>query len=70
MDVNPQQVEPAAVADFVERTFRPVADQKSLEFRVKLEDGLPGSIVTDEQRLQQVLKNLLSNAFKFTGKAR
>src|SRR6476646_9867818 len=66
MDVNPQQVEPAAVADFVERTFRPVADQQSLEFGVKLEDGLPVSIVTDEQRLQQVLKNLLSNAFKFT----
>jgi CheY-like chemotaxis protein/nitrogen-specific signal transduction histidine kinase len=66
MDVNPQALEPAAVADFVERTFRPVADQKSLEFGVKLEDGLPGSIVTDEQRLQQVLKNLLSNAFKFT----
>jgi CheY-like chemotaxis protein len=66
MDVNPQQVEPAAVADFVERTFRPVADQKSLEFGVTLEDALPGSIVTDEQRLQQVLKNLLSNAFKFT----
>ncbi|MDX6476393.1 MAG: hypothetical protein QOH95_1904, partial [Gaiellaceae bacterium] len=66
MDVNPQQVEPAAVADYVERTFRPVADQKSLEFGVVLADGLPGSIVTDEQRLQQVLKNLLSNAFKFT----
>jgi CheY-like chemotaxis protein len=66
MDVNPQPVEPAAVADFVERTFRPVADQKSLEFGVQLEDGLPGSIITDEQRLQQVLKNLLSNAFKFT----
>ncbi|HXK13882.1 MAG TPA: response regulator, partial [Gaiellaceae bacterium] len=66
MDVNPQPVEPAAVADFVERTFRPVADQKSLAFVVKLEDGLPGSIITDEQRLQQVLKNLLSNAFKFT----
>ncbi|MFL5927476.1 MAG: response regulator, partial [Gaiellaceae bacterium] len=66
MDVNAQAIEPAAIADFVERTFRPVADQKGLAFEVKLEGGLPGTVVTDEQRLQQVLKNLLSNAFKFT----
>jgi CheY-like chemotaxis protein/HAMP domain-containing protein len=66
MDVNAQPVVPAGVADFVERTFRPVADQKSLEFEVTLDNGLPASISTDEQRLQQVLKNLLSNAFKFT----
>src|SRR5436305_3160872 len=66
MDVNAQAVEPAAVADYVERTFRPVADQKGLVFDVKLDSGLPAAIVTDEQRLQQVLKNLLSNAFKFT----
>ncbi len=66
MDVNPQAVEPAAVADYVERNFRPVADQKGLEFTVSLGEGLPESFVTDEQRLQQILKNLLSNAFKFT----
>jgi len=66
MDVNPQPVEGAAIADYVERTFRPVADQKQLNFTVEVADDLPGAIVTDEQRLQQVLKNLLSNAFKFT----
>jgi HAMP domain-containing protein/CheY-like chemotaxis protein len=66
MAVNPQPVQPAAVADFVERTFRPVADQKGLSFEVKLDGLLPAAVVTDEQRLQQVLKNLLSNAFKFT----
>jgi CheY-like chemotaxis protein/signal transduction histidine kinase len=66
MDVNPQPLEPAALADYVERTFRPVADQKSLEFSIALAEALPAVIVTDEQRLQQVLKNLLSNAFKFT----
>src|SRR5206468_2443828 len=48
MDVNTQPVQPAAVADYVERTFRPVADQKGLDFAVELADGLPESIVTDE----------------------
>jgi CheY-like chemotaxis protein/HAMP domain-containing protein/putative methionine-R-sulfoxide reductase with GAF domain len=66
MDVNPQPLEPAALADYVERTFRPVADQKSLGFAIELSDALPATLVTDEQRLQQVLKNILSNAFKFT----
>src|SRR5947207_3299245 len=66
MDLHVQAIEPAAIADYVDRTFRPVADQKGLGFEVKLEGGLPETIVTDEQRLQQVLKNLLSNAFKFT----
>ena len=65
MDVNLQPLVADAVADFVERTFRPVADQKDVVFEVEVEDALP-TLVTDEQRLQQVLKNLLSNAFKFT----
>src|SRR5207253_564118 len=66
MDVNPQPVEPAAIADYVERNFQPVADEKGIDFSVTVADELPGTIVTDEQRLQQILRNLLSNAFKFT----
>src|SRR5205809_5619654 len=66
MDVHPQPVTPVAIADFVERNFRPVADQKSLDFAVTVDEHLPSVIVIDEQRLQQVIKNLLSNAFKFT----
>jgi signal transduction histidine kinase/DNA-binding response OmpR family regulator/HAMP domain-containing protein len=50
----------------IERTFRHVAERKSLNFRVNLESGLPNSVHTDAQRLDQVMKNLLSNAFKFT----
>jgi HAMP domain-containing protein/CheY-like chemotaxis protein/signal transduction histidine kinase len=68
MEVNLAEVEPAAIADYVERTFRPVADQKLLEFEVVVSPDAPAAISTDEQRLQQVLKNLLSNAFKFTEK--
>jgi CheY-like chemotaxis protein/signal transduction histidine kinase/HAMP domain-containing protein len=50
----------------MERTFRPVAEQKALSFQVDLDGTLPTSLQTDSQRLEQILKNLLSNAFKFT----
>ncbi|WP_145035103.1 HAMP domain-containing protein [Caulifigura coniformis] len=52
--------------DYVERTFRHVADSKRLEFAIDLDERLPRSLYTDSKRLQQVIKNLLSNAFKFT----
>ncbi len=48
------------------RTFRELANQKQLDFRIELDPFLPPTITTDQTRLQQVLKNLLSNAFKFT----
>jgi HAMP domain-containing protein/signal transduction histidine kinase/CheY-like chemotaxis protein len=52
--------------NYVERTFRHVAESKGVDFQIRLEPGLPNSIFTDAKRLQQVLKNLLSNSFKFT----
>ena len=60
----------ADMRDFAERTFRPLAMQQSLDFEVILEDGAPEHIGTDRQLLQQILKNLLSNAFKFTEQGR
>jgi signal transduction histidine kinase/CheY-like chemotaxis protein len=51
---------------FVERTFRHVGETKNVEFVVDFHHDLPPSIYTDAKRLQQILKNLLSNAFKFT----
>ncbi|HEV7593437.1 MAG TPA: HAMP domain-containing protein [Gemmatimonadaceae bacterium] len=66
MDVNATDVRLADVKDFVERSFSALAEQKSLDFRVELNADLPQSLITDGGRLQQVLKNLLSNAFKFT----
>jgi len=52
--------------DYVEQNFRHVAQQKTLDFEVHLGKGLPRAFITDPKRLQQILKNLLSNAFKFT----
>ncbi len=51
---------------YVERTFRHVAESKSVDFYIRMNPDLPRSIFTDAKRLQQVIKNLLSNAFKFT----
>src|SRR3954463_3067233 len=51
----------------MERTFRQLAADKGLGFTIKVDRALPETVRTDEKRLQQVLLNLLSNAFKFTG---
>jgi len=55
-----------ALRNYVDRTFRHMAEAKHLTFFVDLSAELPAAMMTDTTRLQQVLKNLLSNAFKFT----
>jgi signal transduction histidine kinase/DNA-binding response OmpR family regulator/HAMP domain-containing protein len=50
----------------VERGFRHFAESKHLDFQVRAVAPLPKTMVTDAKRLQQIIKNLLSNAFKFT----
>jgi HAMP domain-containing protein/signal transduction histidine kinase/CheY-like chemotaxis protein len=56
------------IITFVETTFKHVSENKNLRFGIEYDEKLPGSLETDAQRLNQILKNLLSNAFKFTEK--
>ncbi len=64
--LDPAEVVLADLAIYVERSFRPLAEQKGLELIVTLEPDVPETLVTDAKRLQQIVRNLLANAFKFT----
>src|SRR2546425_936069 len=66
MQIEPRDIALVDLKDYFDRTFRPVAEQKGLRFEIEVADAVPTHIRTDPQRLQQVLKNLLANAFKFT----
>jgi signal transduction histidine kinase len=68
MDVDAKPLLFAELQAYVERAFKEVATSKGLDFGVSLAAELPPDIETDPKRLQQVLKNLLSNALKFTDK--
>ncbi len=66
MDVNVDQVSIAAELAGLERAFSAIAEEKGLAFELDFLTDPVATLETDSQRLQQVLRNLLSNAFKFT----
>jgi CheY-like chemotaxis protein/signal transduction histidine kinase len=68
VELLPEAVSIPATIDGLVKTFQPTADQNRLGFSWSVEPGVPEKIETDAQRLGQILKNLLSNAFKFTEK--
>ncbi|MGH8001740.1 MAG: response regulator, partial [Brasilonema sp.] len=66
MSIDIDQMLLTELQEHLERTFRQVAINKGLDFPIDFAPQLPRNIHTDAKRLQQVLKNLLANAFKFT----
>jgi CheY-like chemotaxis protein/HAMP domain-containing protein len=68
MAVNLSEVSFKSIRQWVERSFVQLAEEKQLNFKIRPAEDLPEVLWTDEKRLQQVIKNLLSNAFKFTEK--
>jgi HAMP domain-containing protein/signal transduction histidine kinase/CheY-like chemotaxis protein len=68
ISTNISTVRISEIASFVETTFKPISEARNLRFRIETDYSLPSAMETDIQRLNQILKNLLSNAFKFTEK--
>jgi HAMP domain-containing protein/signal transduction histidine kinase/AmiR/NasT family two-component response regulator len=68
MPIVPKAFQLKEIEGYLVQTFQHIAAQKGLKFEIQLSPDLPGSLFTDVTRLQQILKNLLSNAFKFTSR--
>ncbi|CAM3450915.1 MULTISPECIES: ATP-binding protein [Saccharibacillus] len=66
LDINPEPVSLHDFPELINYGFDTIAKQKNLEFEVHVSDNLPEAFYTDGKRMQQIIKNLLSNAFKFT----
>ena len=66
LDMRPEPLSLERLTSDLRQLFQPVAEEKKLAFEAEIGPGCPATISTDPQRLEQILKNLLSNALKFT----
>ncbi|MED4452104.1 CHASE3 domain-containing protein [Metabacillus fastidiosus] len=66
LDMIFEEMNMSELPDQIERNFSYIAKQKGLEFNILKDKNVPDIFYTDEKRFQQIIKNLLSNAFKFT----
>lgn len=66
MRLERETIQSAQLVSFLERTFRPVAENKGVAFRAVVADGAPRELTSDYTRVKQIVKNLVANAVKFT----
>lgn len=66
MQILLEEIPLSEIEHFVKQQFTPIAQNKGIDFQIKIDTDLSNKIYTDIQKLKQILKNLLSNAFKFT----
>ena len=66
MDLHIEDMDLQSFATAIKRSFQPIAQEKGLNFSIDLADNLPEHIRSDRSRIDQIVKNFLSNAFKFS----
>jgi len=68
MEINFEDVGIAVICDTMRRNFMPLAEERGLTFTIERQNGLPSHFRSDLQKVEQIVKNMLANAFKFTEK--
>ncbi|SEL43541.1 response regulator [Paenibacillus sp. OK003] len=68
MDINYETMRMEELTSFVQQNFGPMANKKELSLNIEFDSNLPEWVYTDSHRVKQILRNLLSNAFKFTNR--
>jgi len=66
MTVNIENIRPDEIAESMRMSFEYVIEEKGLSFDIRMEKDLPEFMQTDQQRLEQIVRNFISNAIKFT----